>query len=232
MQVKLHWVGAFLVLGGVLPACAAEPPKEEGDKPEATNAAGEKHISLEPVAGLLKSVGGSQKNLIVHVSIKYLEANPQAGQTLAREQQDLLNRQRQILRTRNPVQRQREMIELLQHVQKMQRTQQDLFRIKEMHKDVELKAGDDMKVRSLQPPLAYDEKGYPKKYSKDELKELRGDGNLPGYATDMDYFHEGQIVVAYVPRKQPADKADSKESGEAKPLVTLLVVVGDTGKAG
>jgi hypothetical protein len=35
-------------------------------------------------------------------------------------------------------------------------------------------------VRSLQPPVAFDDKGNVKKYTAQELKEMRGDGKLPG----------------------------------------------------
>ena len=220
------------------PALAADAPKDNADKPEAKDQPAEKMIPLGQVGGVIKNTGGSQKVLTLEVTQQFLELNPGAEAHLAREQEDLLRRQRQILATRNPVTRQKEMIGLIREVQRMQVNQQNLFHIKEVKKDVEVVPADDVKVRTLQPPVVYDDKGYPKKYTQDELKAMRGDGKLPGYGSDLDSVQPGQVVIAYLARKKPgAAKEPDKESqkdmeakdlaaGE-KPVATVLVIVAD-----
>jgi hypothetical protein len=230
-----------LVLGLLVvawPALGADAPKDAGDKPDAKDQSAEKVIPLGQVGGVIKNTGGSQKVLTLEVTQQLLEVNPGAEAHVAREQEDLLRRQREILKTRNPVARQREMLGLMREIQRMQATQQNLFRIKEVKKDVEVAPDDDVKVRSLQPPVVYDDKGYPKKYTPEELKGLRGDGKLPGYASDLDSVQPGQVVIAYLARKKPgAAKEAEKESqkdldtkdlaaGE-RPLATMLVIVAE-----
>jgi hypothetical protein len=224
-----RWAGVLVLLAATWPATAADPPKKDGDKPDDKPAA-EKLVSLGQITGVVKSTGGSEKRLVIEVSTQYLEVNPGAEANLVREQEDLLRRQRQILMTRNPVQRQRDMVQLLRDAARMQVNQQNLFRIKEVKKDVEVLPADDLKVRTLNPPLQYDDKGYPKKYTKEELKELKGDSKLPGYNADLDSVQQGQVVVAYLARKkaQKGEKLDN-DPGD-KPLVTVVVIASDVKK--
>jgi hypothetical protein len=237
MKDILRRAAVLVLLGVAGPALAADAPKD-GDKPEAKDPPAEKTVPLGQVTGVLKNTGGSQKVLSLEVTQQYLEVDPGAEAHLAREQQDLLRRQRQILRTRNPVARQREMAGLIRDLRRMQASQQNLFRVKEVKKEVEVVHADDVQVRSLRPPLAYDEKGYPKKYTPQELKEMRGDGKLPGYTSDLGSLQPGQVVTAYLARKKPGaakePEPDSQKDASAKdlaagekPLATVLVIVAD-----
>jgi hypothetical protein len=215
-----RWAGALVLLA------AAWPAKAGDDKP-----APEKLVALGKVGGVVKNTGGSEKRLVLEVTLQYLEVDPQAEAHLLREQQEVLGRQRRILTTRNPVQRQQEMVQLLRDVAAMQQGLQSVFRVKELKKDVELVPADDLKVRTARPPLEYDDKGYPKKYTKDELKELKGDARLPGYAADFDSVQNGQVVVAYLARKQPAAKSGKKDPpADDKPLVTMLLILSEPKK--
>jgi hypothetical protein len=223
MQIRLP--GVMLVLGLALPAFAADPPKA-GDKPDQS----QKLVSLGEMTGVLKKTDGSEAGLTLHVTLKYLEPNAGAELALAREQQEVLLRQRQIMMTRNPVWRQQELMALVQEVQRMQRDKQNLLRVKQLQKDVEIQPADDMKVRSLHPPVAFDEKGNPKKYTAQELKEMRGDGKLPGYAAELTGLQDGQVVTVRLARKKdtakPKDPKDKKNApADEKPLATVIIIV-------
>ncbi len=61
------------------------------------------------------------------------------------------------------------------------------YTIKKDYKDIDFHTSDDVKVRMMNPPTKFDDKGNPKEYTKAELKELKGkDADLPGYETTLD----------------------------------------------
>jgi hypothetical protein len=226
MRAKLCWA-SLLLAGLALPVVAADPPKD-GDKPDKPV----KLVPLGEMTGVLKNTGGSESGFTLHVTLQFLEASPGAEVALVRDQRELLLRQRQIMMTRNPIWRQQEMIALVQEAQRMQRDKQNLFRVKQMEKDVEFQAGEDMKIRSLRPPVAFDEKGNPKKYTPQELKEMRGDGKLPGYAAELTGLQNGQVVTVHLatrkaPAAKPGDKDKKDPPADEKPLATLIVIVSD-----
>jgi len=109
-------------------------------------------------------------------------------------------------------------------------------------RDVELQPSDDMKVRILQPPADFDEKGRPKRYTAKELKEMKGnDPKLPGYTADFESLKADQIVKIYLgTRKEakapprPKGRKKGKEAEEAetehKPEITMVVIIAEPKK--
>jgi hypothetical protein len=95
---------------------------------------------------------------------------------------------------------------------------------------LELHAADDVKVRLAQPPIEFDAKGNPKKYTAKELKELRGPGNLWGFPGDFDSLKADQIIRAVLmkpkapPRPVGKDK-NMEDLSTDKPVVTLVYVL-------
>jgi len=74
-----------------------------------------------------------------------------------------------------------------------------------------------MKVRTLQLPIDFDEKGKPKRYSAQELKDLKGpDPKLPGYTADFDSLKPEQVVKVYLARKKGAKAAPLQQPGKKK----------------
>jgi len=69
-------------------------------------------------------------------------------------------------------------------------------------------------VRTLKLPLAFDDKGNPRKYTPQELKDLKGTEGLPGYTADISDLKAGQIVRVSVSKR--------KKTGEA--VATLIVI--------
>jgi hypothetical protein len=228
MRVKLSWAGMLLLLllGYATPTFAADPPRD-ADKPDKAD----NLVPLGEVTGVLKHTAGSEAGFTLHVTLQYLVANPGAERALLRDQQTLLVRQQQIMATHNPALRQREMQALVQALQRTQRDQANLFRVKQVEKDIEIQPGPDMKVRSLHPPVAHDEQGKLKEYTALELKKLRGEGKLPGYAAALTDLQDGQVVKVHLARKkdatEPKDKDKKDPPADEKPLATMILIEAD-----
>ena len=106
----------------------------------------------------------------------------------------------------------------------------------ETSKDVTVKAGETMKVRTLNPPVEYDLKGNLKRYSEKDLKALRGSSKLPGFPAEMDAVRAGQYVDLYVaksswpttPTKGVAAAKKKKVDDDdlpPRPEVLMIVIV-------
>jgi hypothetical protein len=102
-----------------------------------------------------------------------------------------------------------------------------------------LDVADDVQVRVMQLPMQFDDKGKPKKYTSEEMKELRGPhANLPGYKSDYDSLRTGQVVTVSFRRFQSPTTASTKEADKDKdkdkkaasdpgPRVGLIVILSD-----
>jgi hypothetical protein len=90
------------------------------------------------------------------------------------------------------------------------------FHLQVGRQDVKVMSTDDVKVRTKNPPVAYDDKGNKKKYTPKELKELKGDSKLPGYSAEFSDLKQNQIVEVSLVRKK-GDK-------EGKPLASVIVI--------
>jgi hypothetical protein len=221
MRASNRWAGLLLVPVLGLPAFGADPPKA-GEKP----AAAESLVPLGELTGVLKNTAGSEAGFTLHITLTYVESSPGAALAQLRDQEGMLLRQRQIVTERNPVQRTLEMIALVQEVQHIQYNWRSPFGVKQIEQDIEIRPARDMKVRSLQPPAAFDEKGNPRKYTPQELKELRGNGKLPGYAADPSGLQDGQVVtIRLARRKEAARPRDKKAPPADERLVATRIVI-------
>src|SRR3954447_5449820 len=84
------------------------------------------------------------------------------------------------------------------------------YKIEMQAKDVEVQAIHDVVVRMSYPKPDFDDKGRPKKYTKAELKELKGDSKLPGYKAEFGDVQTEQIVQITIVRKKGASTAKPK----------------------
>lgn len=101
-------------------------------------------------------------------------------------------------------------------------------------KDVELRATNDIKIRSSFPPTEYDDKGKLKRWNLKELKALKKGSKLPGYPAEYDFLKPGQVVAVYLAKPPPTPKKkglkieDPVEAAVGKrPEVVMIVVVQD-----
>ena len=86
------------------------------------------------------------------------------------------------------------------------------------HIDYQLEPTGDMIVRLMSPPLQYDDKGFPKKYTAGELKEMKGDNpKLVGYNGDVNDLKNGLQVKVSVVKDPPPAKEDAKADKPDKP---------------
>lgn len=98
--------------------------------------------------------------------------------------------------------------------------------VKQSHKNVDLSPADEMIVRRANPPIAYDDKGKPRKQGPKELKELKGDGNLPGYQAELSDLKANQAIVCYIQaKKKPGKKDDADALLDNKPRVRMILIV-------
>jgi hypothetical protein len=252
---------------------ADDNKKKKGDPPPTTDS-----DSLAPgdFTGKLKSTINSDNSFIVSVMYQHLElknpnalaqfqkANPQL-KNLIRDQQRVAQLQSQLANTKNPKQAAKLLQQLQNEMNLLQAHQVQAavsqanapspYVLKTDYKDITFHAAEDVKVRFDKPPAAFDEKGNVKKYTAEELKELKGkDTKLPGYEGSVEKLTVGMPVkITLVRRKAPpkdadkdkpknpdADKAkdaekpkdaekakDADKPTESKTVVNLILVLGD-----
>jgi hypothetical protein len=102
-----------------------------------------------------------------------------------------------------------------------------------VYKDVVLQGAEEVKVRLTTLPPVYDDKGHARKYTSQELKDLKGSGNLPGYKGDFSDLKKGQVVRVKVARKKMTSqelKEAEKSVDGVKLYATLVVIVADPEK--
>ncbi len=180
-------------------------------------------IRLGSVAGVVQGTPGEDGLLKIKVTVRYLQPNVQAQTNLLQQEQQLIARQQAAMTIRDPIRRQQQLIGIYQSALGMGQTR--LFDLKEIKRDLEFETGDDTKYRTAEAPVAFDDKGNPKIYTKAELKELKGPENLPGYPAERDALQGGQTVVVTAARRRPA--AGEKGLAEEKPVATMILIVGD-----
>jgi hypothetical protein len=247
MRPSLRRAGLVLLLAVVLPAWTATDARAAKKKKKKAKTKEEKLVTRGWFVGKLTKISPtSQKEFTVQVTVRYLAPNVQAQTNLLRQLQSIAVQRRQLLLTRDPNQRLQIQAGILRQLQQLQQAQQNLYQVKKIQQDIKVRAADDLKVRSRRPPLDYDDKGFVKKYTRKELKQLRGPGNLPGYATDYDNLSVGQVVKVYLAKakrnmvlvkkgkkkgkKGKADPDDDLVLEKPLPKVALIVILRDVVK--
>jgi hypothetical protein len=101
-------------------------------------------------------------------------------------------------------------------------------------RQVEVKPGETIKVRTMNPPIEYDSKGNLKRWTPREIAALRGASKLPGFPAEFDAVRPGQIVDLYVaktpppkraPRERPKKVEDDEDPLEEYPRPEVLMIV-------
>jgi hypothetical protein len=93
------------------------------------------------------------------------------------------------------------------------------------HKNVDLAPADEMIIRRKLLPVLFDDKGKPRKPTQKELKELKGEGNLPGYMAEASDLKANQMVTCYVQTKKKTAKKDDPDAlTDNKPKVRMIVI--------
>jgi hypothetical protein len=193
----------ILVLSAVVlvgsPA-SAEKKKKDLDKDLDKDKSSEKLVKAGVVVGKVMAVYDDKRQVRIQYDIPIPKLNVAAITGLQQAQAQLT----QAMRTRN-------VQGMLQARQQMMQHQRNMYTYTKKSVDMTIEARDDAIVRILKPKADFDDKGKPKKYTKKELKELKGDPKLPGYKAEFgDIGTDQQIKVQLVRKKS--------EKTEAKPL--------------
>ena len=103
-------------------------------------------------------------------------------------------------------------------------------------KPVDMRAVEDIKVRTMYPPVQYDDQGNLIKWTAKKIAEMRSKDKLPGFAADLDALKAGQYVDVYLAKQAPMPKTLPKKKGGAadddipmivRPDVVMIVVIQD-----
>jgi hypothetical protein len=216
--------------------------KVPADKAPA-DASEERLVPVGVLSGVVQDAGGKAGTLALRVTWRWLEPNAPAQEKYARRYQELLQRQAAVLRNPNAAQRQQQMTQLQKDAGQLMAQQKDLFRVREKQEDLTLILADEVKVRSADVPEPFDSKGNIRKYTPEELKDLKGPENLPGYRAELTDLRPGQrVLVQLAVRRKAAPPPQPTKSGpapsqkdspsppaapadkDAKPVVALIVV--------
>lgn len=122
-----------------------------------------------------------------------------------------------------------------QALQSMNDPKNNPFKVVTNKNKVDFHAGEEIKVRFLNLPLEFDDKGKPKKYSNEEIKALRGkDTKIPGFEGSLDSLKVGmlvKVVLAVNPpanQKEDPDKTNKDPNKTAHKTVVKMIVVLDS----
>jgi hypothetical protein len=217
-------LGTALLCGCFLatPVLAADPGKNvDGD-------------NLPPGAftGKLVSTPGTDGLFTVNVEFDRVVLRPGANQSENREVQQLVRDQQRVERTENELVRARnaseyrrlaqqlsnETVRLQERLVQLQLTENGDYTIKREYKNVDFHTADAVKVRIMNPPLQFDDKGNAKQYTKDELEAMKGkDKDLPGYESTLDSLKVGDTIKVTLSTPKPAKKDDKDSDPKADP---------------
>jgi hypothetical protein len=207
---------------------SAAAQKEDGaakDAPAKPNAKTKKELSEKPISrfkgakpdvlGKLLRVEGAQRYIAVQVTYRITLPNPSAALNIANLRQQLVNN--------------RDRSSIMNIQLDIARNQANLWMYREEKQKIEMQLADDLKVRTLQLPLEYDDKGKVRRLTEKEKKELRGDDpNLPGYNSDFESLKQDQIVEIYLDKSKEPAKPKAKDKDEAapsqKPIAIMIVI--------
>ncbi|HEY9870430.1 MAG TPA: hypothetical protein V6D08_14795 [Candidatus Obscuribacterales bacterium] len=137
---------------------------------------------------------------------------PDAAQRLFNWKKGLADRYTNILRERNPIERQRQLLEY----QKALAQPPQLYRVETTEHDFTVRPAKELIVRVNIPDPQYDSKGNLIPLTKEKLKELQGPEGYPGFPAQMSDLAQGSDVYVYLARpkntgKQPDKKAPTVE---------------------
>jgi len=228
MAMRSVYLAGAWVLTLVL-ALPVQAQKKPGKTP-AQPLEAEKVLPPGNVTGRVTTLSGSL--LTLRVEYNSLALAPNARTTLNkanRQNQQLINQfnrlgqlQNQAMQARNQQQYNRAMQQINTLVGQIQRTasrtQQGLYRVVKKTVDIEMEMAPDVTIRTNFLPLAYDDMGDPKKYTKEEIKELKGPNPKElGYKAELDALKVGQDVRVTLARiKDPLGSDDKEKPADKK----------------
>jgi hypothetical protein len=227
MGTLTRWAVLFLLFASVIvPTSAADAPaKKEGDSPKKKEQKHEEeYVVVGQYEGVITNFTSGQKTFTATVSVRVPD------EAALRHMADL---KQQLAGTRDG----NAAAKLLREINQGAETKVDRT----------FEASEDVKVRTSDLPVEFDENGKRKKYNSAELKQKKG-GNLWGYPSDIEQLAKGTNVKLFLsvkkstaeamkkrkkttrPARPKTDAADPTE--DDPPLVRMIYILGETKKPG
>jgi hypothetical protein len=252
MSPVIRW--SCLVVGILFLASPSEAqnknkPKPGGKGTDATPQEYQAVLAAGEVTGKITDIDHAKRLVTIQVETQAVQAGGNVNQNLARQQQQLMRNAFRPNNKRNPAEQARHM---QQQAAQLQRQQMQALnrnngggpKINTVKKDFEFQADPKARVRLLNLPQEFDERGKPKQYTQAELRELKGPNTtLPGYQSTFEDLHPGQIVklsVASAKKTSIVPPAANKNKDVdadkempvfvpdgTKPRTTMIVIVKD-----
>ena len=207
----------------------ADDPKPDDKKKDDDKDKKDKLLPAGTLQGKITKLDADKKTVSVEITFYYQKPNNDEYKAMI----DAQNRYNQAVfkRDRNgAIQAQNDMVT---HYAK-------LYSIEKKTQNLDLQIMDDAKIRVSYPPIAFDDDGKPKKYTKKELDELKGpDKKVPGFPAEFDALATGETVQVMLVRKKddkpmkpnpggvpkPKDVVGEDALADHLPLVSTIVVV-------
>lgn len=184
------------------------------------DAAEKKMLRQAKVTAEVMAVVEDKKSLRLKLTIQYVKINQ--GQL-----QNYYNAQMSLMRATNAQ-------GIYNAQNSMAQAAAQIYQLDNNYKEVEWRAADEFKVRLANPPPQFDDKGRPKRYTKKELQELRGNDRLPGFPAEFSDIKAGQLVqVTLLQNKTgrgPVRRGKDVEgdaSADNLPKMSLIVILAD-----
>jgi hypothetical protein len=222
MRRNLPWLALIIVFTVLFPVLAADDEAATPTKPDSqAKKTEEKLLKSRRFLAKLTKLDADKHCLTVDYTYKSLKQDPQTAQHLANLQRQLIQAQR----NGNPVDRLAQMIRIQREIEKAK-----LNLYKNQTEKLVLDAPENMKVRTMLPPLEVDEKGKPRRLTEKEKRELKGpDPTLPGYTAEFDNLQVDQWVEIYLAKQSPKSKAKEKDQDAdnavpTRPKIAMIVI--------
>jgi hypothetical protein len=222
-------VPVMLLTGPLLGADKKDADKDKDKDADKPAKASDQWVKAGVVSGKVMAVYEDKRKLRIQVVIPYMKLNPGALNSM--QQAQLSMARATTIQAR------------LQAQMQMQQAQATLYTVDKVTKEVEVQALDEVVVRTARPREQFDEKGRVKKFTKAEMKELKGpDPKVPGYKAEFGDVTADQVLQCTIVRKKgaPAPKApkvkvkkgkDAEDLGDAladdTPTVSMIMIVAE-----
>lgn len=192
-----------------------DPKKDPKDKKEVKKDE-EKFVHGQIISGKLKKYDVSARDYTIEIPVidpkKVFDLNSWKGQQMANLSQQYAN----VVKTFKPIDRQNALLNynkaMSQYQFELAKRQTNIY----SNQDYDVHLSEKGKIRSLTPPLRYDDRGNLITYTKKELDKMRAGSKLPGFEADVDDLKAGQAVQFYMAKGKAGNVPGQKEKDKKK----------------
>lgn len=194
MRQTIRWL-AVLVVPILLvsgPAVNAQKDKKADKDKDKDTPNSEKMIKSGVLVGKVAALYEEQRKIRLQVTVPVTEINPGAVNSIQQAQLQMA-----MARARGDFQG------MINAQRQLAQAQLTMYTVRNHNQDVELSTTDDVVVRTARPRESFDDKGKIKKFTRAELKELKGpDPKQPGFKAEFSDVQTDQIVQVTLVRKK------------------------------